>query len=138
MRSFEHPLKQLITINIAKIIDIIFFILEHRLLISYHNKGDDFMEYRIGNSKKIKENGITAQLTCPKCNEKVSFSIFSNGKLDITAQLPIISNSKVYFAVCPNCAAVFEIENRAARDFDKGNLLSIGDFDLKELTKFND
>ena len=96
------------------------------------------MEYRIGNSKKIKENGQTEKLTCPNCNKKVNFSVFNNGQLNITTTLPIIENTKVYFAVCPECASVYGIDERAAREFAKGAKLSIGDFDFKDLIKFNE
>ena len=36
------------------------------------------MEYRLGNSKWVHQRGETVELTCPACNEKVNFGVFSN------------------------------------------------------------
>lgn len=96
------------------------------------------MEYKLGNSIKIKENGLTELLTCPNCNKKVNFSVFNNGEIKIVSSFPLIENGKVYFIVCPECASVFGIDDRAGKSFEKGNQLSIGNFDLKELDKFKD
>ncbi|MBQ9229460.1 MAG: hypothetical protein IJ168_11620 [Eubacterium sp.] len=94
------------------------------------------MEYRLGNAKKIKSLGETEQLTCPKCQSKVALSVFANGELTLIPTFPLVQSGKVYFAVCPACAAVFQIETRAGKTFAKGERLAIGNFDLKPLTPF--
>ena len=42
----------------------------------------------------------------------------------------------MYFLVCPNCAAVFGVDEKKGDDFKKGSPLSIGNFDLKDLKPF--
>ncbi len=94
------------------------------------------MDYRLGNNKKIKSLGQTAQLTCPSCNKKVCFSLFSNSELKITAELPIVSTGNVYFLVCPECGALYGVDEDKGNMFKKGEELAIGNFDLKELKPF--
>ena len=94
------------------------------------------MNYRLGNNKKIKEVGETLELTCPNCNKKVNFSVFSNGELDIIPELPILKNGTVYFLVCPSCSKLYGVDEKVGNSFKKGEKLSIGNFDLKELKEF--
>ena len=94
------------------------------------------MEYRLGNNKKIKSSGETVELTCPKCDKKVRMSLFSNSEMKITAELPFIKKGDVFFLICPECAAVFGVDESKGKDFKKGEMLSIGNFDLKELIRF--
>ena len=94
------------------------------------------MEYRIGNDKKIKSSGETTELTCPRCNNKVKMALFSNGEKRIQSDFPFVKNGNVYFLVCPSCASVFGVDETKAKTFKKGEKLSIGNFDFKELDKF--
>lgn len=94
------------------------------------------MEYRIGNSIKIKSVGETTQLVCPKCNEKVNMSIFSNFSTKLKAEFPLIDAKNVYFIVCPSCSALFGVDSSKGKSFKQGEKLSIGNYDLKELDKF--
>ena len=94
------------------------------------------MEYRIGNNKNIKEQGETLELTCPNCEKNVHFSVFSNKKMELKPEFPIVSNSNVYFLVCPNCSKVYGVDEQLGKTFKKGEKLSIGNFDLKELEVF--
>ena len=94
------------------------------------------MEYRLGNFKKIKSDGETVELTCPNCNKKVIMSLFSNAEARLTAEMPFITKGDVYFLVCPECASVFGVDEQKGKNFSKGEKLSIGNFDLKELDKF--
>ncbi len=95
------------------------------------------MEYQLGTAKKIKELGVTEPLTCPQCSHIAAMPVYSNGKTDFVPEFPIIQSSKVYFTVCPHCAAVFEIETRAGKTFAKGEPLAIGNFDLKPPQEFH-
>ena len=79
------------------------------------------MEYKIGNSNKIDSIGESVEITCPKCNQKTNFSVFSN--LDTR--------------FIPKCSAVFGIDDQNGNLFRKGEKLAIGDFDLKDLKEFN-
>lgn len=94
------------------------------------------MSYRLGNNKKIKEVGETLELTCPSCNEKVSFSVFSNGDMKLIPKFPLVKNGTVYFLVCPNCSKIYGVNENAGKNFKKGEKLSIGNYDLYELKEF--
>ena len=94
------------------------------------------MEYRIGKDKRIKSLGQTTLLECPKCKSKVKFSVFTNANISLKPGLPVIKIEDVYFLVCPKCAGVFGVDNAKGKSFKKGEELSIGNYDLKELKKF--
>ena len=96
------------------------------------------MEYRLGNAKKIEAHGETEPLICPHCEKRVKMSLFSNGETTLIARFPIVQNGKVFFAVCPECSAVFGVEERAGKAFIKGAPLALGNYDLKELEQFDD
>lgn len=95
------------------------------------------MEYRLGNSLKIKEIGQTTLLTCPKCNSKVNLSVFSNFNARLVAQFPLFKTENVYFLVCPSCSSVFGVNEEKGINFKSGEPLAIGNYDLKELKEFN-
>ncbi|MDE6110962.1 MAG: hypothetical protein K2F65_03485 [Eubacterium sp.] len=94
------------------------------------------MEYRLGTGLKIKDKGETVSLVCPKCDEKVNFHLFSNIENRLNAKFPFIKTSNVYFLICPKCAAVFTVDEAKGKSFDKGEKLSIGNFDFKTLKEF--
>ena len=95
------------------------------------------MEYRLGNYRRIKSNGDTVTLTCPKCNHKVNMGVFSNAETRLTAELPFVTKGDVFFLVCPECAGVFGVDETKGKNFTKGEKLAIGNFDLKELKHFD-
>lgn len=95
------------------------------------------MEYRLGTDNRIKARGETVELTCPQCGKKGHFGVFSNFERRIAVKLPLpLECQTVYFLVCPNCAAVFGVDEQKGDDFKKGSPLSIGNFDLKGLKPF--
>lgn len=94
------------------------------------------MEYKLGNSKNIKSQGETTELTCPKCGELVNFSVFTNLNTQLAAQFPPVKVNNVYFAVCPNCSALYGIDEAQGKEFKKGEKLAVGNYDLKELKQF--
>lgn len=95
------------------------------------------MDYRLGTAKKIKELGTTKPLTCPQCQQTAAMPVYANGATDFVPEFPIVKTGKVYFTVCPHCAAIFGIETRAGKTFAKGEPLAIGNFDLKPLEQFH-
>ncbi len=95
------------------------------------------MEYRLGNSIRIEDVGQSTELTCPKCNRKVKLSIFSNFNARLTAEFPLLKTENIYFLVCPECSALFGINEEKGINYTKGEPLSIGNYDLKELKKFD-
>lgn len=96
----------------------------------------DFMEYRLGNNLKIKDIGETLTLECPNCGNKVKFRLFSNNELRLRSDFPFAKSGKVFFLVCPDCAAVYTVDEAKGKNFAKGEKLSIGDFDFKTLKPF--
>lgn len=94
------------------------------------------MEYRVGNSKKVKSKGDTYSLICPKCKKLSEFGVFSNFKRELTAEFPPIDYSTVYFLVCPNCAEIFTVDEAVAKEFAKGAREAITEKDLKQLKPF--
>lgn len=94
------------------------------------------MDYRLGNNKKIKSLGETTPLICPDCKKTVEMSLFSNAELRITSEFPIITSGNVYFLVCPECGAIFGVDEDKGNTFKKGEKLAIGNFDLKKLKSF--
>lgn len=94
------------------------------------------MEYRLGNSKWVHQRGETVELTCPTCNEKVNFGVFSNFERRLAVKPTLLDTQTVYFLVCPKCASVYTVDESCAKEFKKGDKLSIGNFDLKPLKEF--
>lgn len=95
------------------------------------------MDYRLGKSKKIYDEGTTEKIECPTCKSNVEFSVFTNGDSKLVAKLPIIKLNTVYFLVCPKCGAVYGVDEAKGKSFKNGEKLAIGNYDLKELTRFN-
>lgn len=93
------------------------------------------MEYRIGNSKKIFEKGQTLKIKCPKCNNDVKFSIFTNLDTQLVTKLPVVKLKNVYFLICPECASAFTVDSKIGKEFVKGKA-TIEAKDLKELNKY--
>lgn len=94
------------------------------------------MEYRLGKGKRIFEQGQTTALECPNCKNKVQFSVFTNLDTKLIPQLPVVKFENVYFLVCPECGSVFGVDNKKGVNFKNGEKLAIGNYDLKELKKF--
>lgn len=95
-----------------------------------------FMEYKIGNSRRVKSRGNTYLLNCPHCSKLVEFGVFSNYKRELVPWLPLIDCNTVYFLICPNCASVFTVDENVGDDFKSGNREDISEKDLKELKEF--
>ncbi len=94
------------------------------------------MEYRLGNSMKIYQQGETIPIVCPKCQNNVKFSVFSNIETRLAVKFPPVEIGYVYFLICPECSSVFGINESIGDTFIKGEELAIGNYDLKELKKF--
>ena len=94
------------------------------------------MNYKLGNNREIDSVGETTPLTCPNCNKKVKLSVFSNKELRIIPEFPILKNGMVYFLVCPECSSLFGVDEEKGKTFSKGEPLAIGNYDLKELKKY--
>ena len=69
-------------------------------------------------------------------DEKVNFGVFSNFERHLAVKATLLDCKTVYFLVCPECASVFTVEEARGKAFQKGEKLSIGNFDLKPLKEF--
>lgn len=94
------------------------------------------MEYRLGNSLRVKSIGETEIIECPSCKKKVSFSMFSNFERRLAPKITLLDCNTVYFLICPECASIYTVDEAKGDCFKKGERLSVGDFDLKPLEEF--
>lgn len=96
------------------------------------------MEYRLGNSLRVKSRGETVELTCPHCKKEVKFGVFSNFERRLAPKITLLDCNTVYFLVCPECTSIYTVDEAKGDSFKKGEKLSIGNFDLKTLKEFKE
>lgn len=94
------------------------------------------MEYRLGNSDRVKEKGETEPIECPNCKSKVSFKAFRNMNVRFIAEYPLLNAEGIYFLVCPKCASIYTIDEDQGDLLAKGQKYAIGPYDLKKLKEF--
>lgn len=70
---------------------------------------------------KIKPAGCSPAIACPACGQAVELRIFNSFELFKVMEIPVRSFNGRYFAVCPQCASVFALEESAAKAFENGN-----------------
>lgn len=78
------------------------------------------------------------ELTCPNCDKKVQFGVFSNFERRLAPKITLLDCKTVYFLVCPECASVFTVDEEKGKSFKKGQKSSIGSLDLKPLQEFKE
>ncbi|MCH5321445.1 MAG: hypothetical protein J1E36_06750 [Eubacterium sp.] len=96
------------------------------------------MEYRLGNSLRVKSRGDTVELTCPNCNKNVQFGVFSNFERRFAPKITLLDCKTVYFLVCPKCASIYTVDEKKGDSFKKGEKVSIESIDLKTLQEFKE
>lgn len=94
------------------------------------------MEYRLGNSKRIKSRGDTKPILCPKCGRTVSFGVFSNFERHLAANIKLFDLNTVYFLICPACAGIFSIDEEKGTAFKDGATDAVNTDDLIPLKGF--
>lgn len=92
------------------------------------------MEYKLGNSRKIKTRGETAEITCPKCGKVVKLGVFSNFERHLAVKPTLFDLNTVYFLICPECAAVFTVDEHKGKQFTSGESEITAD-DLMEFSE---
>lgn len=95
------------------------------------------MDYKLGNSKYIKALGVTQKIKCPKCENEVQLSVFSNFEARAIPKLPLVKTGNVYFLVCPKCSALYGVDENNGKTFKQGCEFAILQGDLKELKEYN-
>lgn len=93
------------------------------------------MEYRLGNSLRIKSKGETFKLKCPHCEKEVQFGVFSNFERRLDAE-KILDFKTVYFLICPNCASIYTVDEATGDVFSEGKKSAIDTWDFKSLKEF--
>lgn len=96
------------------------------------------MEYKLGNSLRVKAKGETDMLICPKCKKETSLGVFSNGEMRLAPKITLFDISTVYFLVCPECASVFTVDESKGKAFKQGDKTAIKAEDLTCLEGFKD
>lgn len=90
------------------------------------------MEYKLGNSRIIKDKGNTSVITCPKCSQEVKLGVFSNFERRLAIKPSLLDLNTVFFLVCPNCAALYTVDESLGEKFANGEIQISAD-DLTEL-----
>lgn len=79
------------------------------------------------------DEGNTDNVICKNCNELVSMRLFSTK--DHTAVALFKGEDKNrYIAVCPNCAAVFDINKNYIKERNSGTTVFFTESDLTPIT----
>lgn len=94
------------------------------------------MEYRLGNSKRINDKGLTTEIKCPNCEKQVQFGVFSNFEARLAVKATLFDLDNVYFLVCPECASIYTVDRAFTRGHRKKDLLDIHSRDLEQLKEF--
>lgn len=94
------------------------------------------MEYRLGNSLRVKSRGNTEKITCPNCKKDVEFGVFSNFERKLAVKPTLLDLNTVYFLICPECASIYTIDTVTGDLFAKGRKTAIDAWDLTELKEF--
>lgn len=96
----------------------------------------DYMEYRLGNSLRVKSRGNTESIICPNCKNSVKFGVFSNFERKLAVKPTLFDLNTVYFLVCPDCASIYTVDSVTGDEFVKGRTTAIDAWDLTELNEF--
>lgn len=70
---------------------------------------------------KIKPAGRAPAFACPVCGHTVQMQLFNSFELFRILEIPVQSFNNRCFAVCPECASVFEPAENAVAAFENGN-----------------
>lgn len=96
------------------------------------------MEYRLGNSLRVKDRGETEEIECPSCKNKVKFRLFRNMDVRFISSYPLLEAKGVYFLVCPKCVSIYTVDEDQGDLLVNGQKYAIGSFDLKKLKEFKE
>lgn len=73
-------------------------------------------------------------VSCPVCQKKVKLRLFENTDIGIAALL-LKKEKTSYFAVCPNCSSVFDINSNFMKEFLNKTTCTMTESDLKLIRK---
>lgn len=89
----------------------------------------------IKTSEKLitKKHGKSNLVVCPGCKNEVNFALFEN--VDFSAVALLLKKKSGCFAVCPQCARVFSVNENYIREKERGTACAMTQSDLEELKK---
>lgn len=81
----------------------------------------------LGEYNRLGEIGVSNAMACPQCRNEVKFHISKSSSSVKILYLPFGEYSVNYFALCPECAGAFKIDNDLGAQLEK----EITDFELR-------
>ena len=76
-----------------------------------------------------KKHGNSNLVNCPECKKEVAFALFEN--IDISPVAAFLNKTAgQYFAVCPNCAKIFAVNENYVREKERGTTCAMTQSDL--------
>jgi len=76
------------------------------------------------------KHGVSNEINCPICSKKVALALFEN--IDASpVSMFLGKDMKMYFAVCPACASVFDVNPNYMKERQKGTTCFLTPDDLK-------
>lgn len=92
------------------------------------------MNYKLGNSRRVADLGLTQEQSCPKCREVSAFPVYKNLNFELMAKPPFFDDAPVYFTFCPNCMQSFVIPHQMGHAYEKGDEWAVrsNQFDLPD------
>lgn len=78
-----------------------------------------------------KKHGKSNRVVCPNCKKEVCFSLFENIDISPVAALLKKSGGRS-FAVCPECAAIFSVNENYIREKENGTVCVMTESDLEK------
>ncbi len=77
-----------------------------------------------------KSHGKSNRVPCPSCKKEVCFSLFEN--VDLSPVAALLKKQGGFFAVCPECAAVFSVNENYIREKESGTVCAMTQSDLSK------
>ncbi len=93
------------------------------------------MEMAIKTGEKLitKNHGKSNLVVCPDCGKEVNFSLFEN--IDLSSVALFLKKKSGCFAVCPQCAGVFGVNENFIHEKERGTACAMTQSDLEKLKK---
>lgn len=91
------------------------------------------MAIKTGEKLITKSHGKSNLVVCPGCKKEVNFALFEN--IDLSAIALLLKKKNGCFAVCPQCAKIFSVNENYIHEKERGTACAMTQSDLEELKK---
>lgn len=71
-------------------------------------------------SDKFNIFGKTAEINCPKCNDRQSMTVLKSTSALGALGIPVYEYQVELFTVCPSCGSVFAVEKQLSEKLGRG------------------